>query len=81
LSSGVAALWDQEPLLEPTDEWTICAGESGFCAFTGTMPVRYGANGLFVVKTFTDGTACTNEVFGDPAPDVAKSCSLPLTGP
>jgi len=36
--------------------------------------VRYGANGLFVVKTLTDGTACTNEVFGDPAPDVAKSC-------
>ena len=50
-------------------------------AVTGTTAVRYGANGLFVVKTLTDGTACTNEVFGDPAPDVAKSCSLPLTGP
>jgi hypothetical protein len=43
-------------------------------AVTGTTAVRYGANGLFVVKTLTDSTACTNEVFGDPAPDVAKSC-------
>ena len=34
-----------------------------------------------LLKTLTDGTACTNQVFGDPAPDVAKSCSLPLTGP
>jgi hypothetical protein len=65
----------------PPGDWVFCATEGGFCAFTGTMPVRYGANGLFVVKTFTDGTACTNEVFGDPALDVAKSCSLPLTGP
>jgi hypothetical protein len=45
------------------------------------MNVRYGANGSFVVKTFTNGTACTNKVFGDPAPGVAKSCSLPLTVP
>jgi len=65
----------------PPGDWTFCTTEGGFCAFSGTMPVRYGANGLFVVKTLTDGTACTNEVFGDPAPDVAKSCSLPLTGP
>ena len=46
------------------------------CAFTGAMEVRYGANGAFFFRTFTDGTACTNEVFGDPTPDVAKSCAL-----
>jgi hypothetical protein len=33
----------------------------------GTMDVRYGANGSFSFQTLTDGTACTNEVFGDPA--------------
>jgi len=83
LSSGVAALWDQAPLQEPTDEFTICAGEGGFCGFTGTMDVRYGANGLFSFKTLTDGTACTNEVFGDPAPDTPKQCAIrtPSTSP
>jgi len=64
----------------PTES-TFCASEGGVCAFTGTMEVRYGANGSFSIKTFTNGTACTNAVFGDPAPDVAKSCSLPQTGP
>jgi len=65
----------------PPMDWTFCAPEGGVCAFNGTIQVRYGANGSFFFKTFTEGTACTNQVFGDPAPDVAKSCSLPLTGP
>jgi len=69
------------PSTPPPMQWTFCAPEGGVCAFTGTMAVRYGANDSFVVKTLTDGTACTNQVFGDPAPNVAKSCSLPLTGP
>ena len=64
----------------PTES-TFCAPEGGVCAFAGTMEVRYGANGSFSIKTFTNGTACTNAVFGDPAPDVPKSCSLPSTGP
>jgi len=65
----------------PPKDWAFCAPEGGVCAFTGTMEVRYGANGSFSIRTFTDGTPCTNAVFGDPVPDVAKSCSLPLTGP
>jgi len=65
----------------PPMEWTFCAPENGVCAFSGTIDVRYGANGSFVFKTLTDGTACTNRVFGDPAPDVSKTCSLPLTDP
>jgi hypothetical protein len=69
------------PSMRPPMEWTFCAPEGGVCAFDGTIEVRYGANGAFYFKTVTDGTACTNQVFGDPAPDVAKSCSLPLTGP
>ena len=36
------------------------------CAFTGPTEVRYGANGAYVYQTLTDGTACTNDVFGDP---------------
>lgn len=58
----------------PMSEWTRCATEGSFCGFSGTKEVRYGANGVFVTRTFTDGTPCTNEVFGDPVPGVFKAC-------
>ena len=45
-------------------DWIFCAPEGGVCAFTGTTEVRYGADGTYVYQTFTDGTACTNAVFG-----------------
>jgi hypothetical protein len=54
--------------------WTFCASENGYCSFSGTQQVRYGANGSYVYKTLTGGTACTNAVFGDPAYGVAKGC-------
>ena len=44
------------------------------------MLLRHTFAALSTRLVVIDGTACTNEVFGDPAPDVAKSCSLPLTG-
>jgi hypothetical protein len=56
----------------PPTEWTFCASEGGVCAFTGTMEVRYGANGSFVYRTLTDGIACTNDVFGDPIQGLAS---------
>ena len=62
-------------------EWTFCAPEGGVCAFTGTMEVRYGANGSFVYKTLTDGTACTNEVFGDPIYGTVKQCAIRIPPP
>ena len=51
-----ATMWRRE---QP-DDWTFCAPEGGVCAFTGTNDVRYGANGAFVFRTLTDGTACNN---------------------
>ena len=56
--------------------WTVCANEGGTCAFSGTQQVRYGANGLYAYKTLTGGTACTNAVFGDPAPGLPKQCAI-----
>jgi parallel beta-helix repeat protein len=65
------------PIAPPsTDSWSVCANEGGTCAFTGTQQVRYGGNSLYVYKTLTGGTACTNAVFGDPAPGVAKQCAI-----
>jgi parallel beta-helix repeat protein len=59
--------------------WTFCATEGGVCGFTGTKDVRYGANGLYAYRTLTDGTPCTNSVFGDPAPGFAKQCATGST--
>ncbi len=56
--------------------WVSCASENGFCSFAGTQNVRYGANGVYVYRTFTNGTTCSNAVFGDPIFGVAKQCSL-----
>ena len=58
-----------------TTSWTACASEGGTCSFSGTHEVRYGAGTAFVSKIVTGSTACSNAVFGDPAPNVAKSCS------
>ena len=57
-----------------TSGWSLCAYEGGVCAFTGTQQVRYGANGLYTYQTLSGGTACTNSVFGDPAPSMLKQC-------
>jgi len=54
--------------------WTQCAKENGICSFTGAREVRYGANGAYVGKVFSGGTACTNRVFGDPAYGTIKAC-------
>lgn len=57
-----------------TATWGICAAENGTCSFSGTREVAYGANGQYIYGTFTNQTACNNTVFGDPAPNVVKSC-------
>ena len=54
----------------------FCANEGAFCSFSGTQQVRYGANGQYVTKTLTNGTACTNAIFGDPIVGVAKTCEV-----
>jgi hypothetical protein len=62
-----------------TSGWSVCANEGGTCAFTGTQQVQYGANGSYAYRTLTGGTACTNSVFGDPAPGFAKQCAIGAT--
>jgi parallel beta-helix repeat protein len=57
-------------------EWTFCAFESEFCAFSGTRQVRYGANGSYFYQTLSGGTPCTNSVFGDPIVGTLKHCDV-----
>ena len=60
----------------PTPTWTFCADEHQYCAFSGTKQVQYGANGTYIVKTLTNGTWCTNSVFGDPLYGTFKRCDI-----
>ena len=62
-----------------TSTWTACATEGGACSFSGTHQVRYGSGSKFVFKTLTGPVACSNSVFGDPTPGVAKACSYEST--
>jgi beta-glucanase (GH16 family) len=63
----------------PTDGWTRCATEGGTCTFSGTRQVRYGAGTTYFYKTATGSIACTNAVFGDPLPTLAKNCDYAST--
>jgi len=54
--------------------WTFCANENGTCNFSGTKEVRYGENGFYFYAIFTNTTACSNGVFGDPVSGTAKHC-------
>ncbi len=58
----------------PVPTWKTCANENAFCSFSGTAPVRYGANGIWITQTHINGVSCTNAVFGDPISGVAKTC-------
>jgi Viral BACON domain/Fibronectin type III domain len=60
--------------------WTFCADEGQRCSFTGTKNVRYGANGVYVYKSLTNGTACSNSVFGDPLKGADKQCYIQASG-
>lgn len=66
------------PSTSPT-AWTVCASEGGTCSVSGTSEVRYGTATKYVTKTVTGSVACTNAVFGDPAPNYGKSCSVGVT--
>ncbi|MEY9968299.1 hypothetical protein ABIA33_006383 [Streptacidiphilus sp. MAP12-16] len=61
--------------------WTACASENGSCSFAGVMTVAFGANGTYNYATLPNGAACTNAVFGDPAPGAVKSCYLTAAPP
>jgi alpha-L-rhamnosidase len=60
--------------------YTSCAQENGTCAFTGTMSVAYGADGVYTYQTLTGGAPCDSTVFGDPDYGFVKSCYIgPVT--
>jgi probable HAF family extracellular repeat protein len=61
--------------------WRQCALEDQACTFAGTRAVRYGANGVYTVKTVAGPVQCDNATFGDPVAGVDKFCSLAIDTP
>jgi len=57
-----------------TDGWAACATEGGWCTFSGPRVVHYGDSTVQVHRTLSNGTACSNAVFGDPLPGIVKRC-------
>jgi len=61
--------------------YTSCAAEGSTCTVPGyARNVAYGANGAFNYRLLTANTTCSNDVFGDPLPNVVKNCYLPPAG-
>jgi hypothetical protein len=54
--------------------WHACAAENDTCSFTGSHEVAFGANGQYFYGIFTNRTACSDSVFGDPDFGVMKAC-------
>jgi hypothetical protein len=61
--------------LRPEGGWEYCAGEGGFCHFSGPGEVRYGAEGQFLTRRAINGMPCNVQAFGrDPVYGKAKQC-------
>ncbi len=59
--------------------YTYCSAENGTCSFSGLVNVAFGAGSSFNYKAFTNSTACTTAVFGDPDYGVVKACFYQTT--
>ncbi len=62
---------------------TRCADEDGVCSFGSgkEATVYYGVNGKYNSRTVViTSTACDSSTFGDPFPDLLKSCYYVITG-
>lgn len=73
LLAGAALLLSAPAALAQSD-WTACAGEGEVCRVAGEAMVRYGADGRYAFRLVRQQVPCTNEEFGDPAPDRPKAC-------
>lgn len=74
--SSVAALALIVPAVSFASTYTFCANENQTCAFTGTSTVRYGIDDAhpYAYQTLSNGTVCSNGVFGDPVVGTVKKC-------
>lgn len=73
--------WLHQPTQDSPSGYVYCTNEGGYCGFSGSATIAFGANGVYTYKNLTGGTACTTAVFGDPISGVQKSCYISGGGP
>ncbi len=67
------------PTPTPTITWKTVAQEFGSFTLPASTLTRYGAQSKWVERTLTGTVYCNNSTFGDPIPNIAKSCQIPST--
>ncbi len=66
----------QSVTITPAPEWRACATEGATCASRAGALVRYGAGAAYTHRVVNGAVTCSNNVFGDPAPNVVKTCAI-----
>lgn len=56
--------------------WKVCAGEGQTCRVDRRTVVRYGAETRWSSRVVSGNVECSNEQFGDPAPQLPKQCEV-----
>jgi len=75
--AGVVAVAVLARSPEAHAEWVHCATEGGFCRAPAGAMIHYGREGSFAHRRSPPGgLPCSNDVFGDPLPNVHKECFL-----
>ncbi len=56
--------------------WVQCASEGGVCKFNSSQAryVKYGSGSSYTIKWAGNNVGCNNNVFGDPAYGIGKTC-------
>jgi len=64
---------------QTSSQFQTCATEGERCVFEGTREVYFGADKRWKKQVHTGEVDCKVSVFGDPAPDTPKSCTVRTT--
>lgn len=56
--------------------WRECASEGQVCRVANRAVVRYGVPGDWYTRSVRGDVMCSNETFGDPAPNARKRCEI-----
>ncbi len=56
--------------------WRQCANEGQVCQLDGRGVVRYGVDGQWSTRSMSGAVVCSNDLFGDPAPQQPKRCEV-----
>lgn len=78
-SCEVARDW-RDPGEQHDGNWRYCSREGQDCVVNGNARVRFGANGSYNTRQASGRIECSTKRFGDPAPNVFKTCQVEQRG-